>query len=66
VHEDNLHIIPDPNKGYPEPGIPADDAWSQMQEVLVKEMPQTPPSPDGLSMHTIEEGLINRLMLITS
>jgi len=51
VHEDNLHIIPDPHKGYPEPDIPADDAWSQMQETLVKEMPQTPPSsPKGGKM----------------
>jgi hypothetical protein len=45
MHEENLHIIPDPKKGFPQPDIPADEAWSKMAELLDTEMPVSPPEP---------------------
>jgi hypothetical protein len=41
VHEDNLHIIPDPQKGFPAPEIPADEAWNKMALLLAAEVPPT-------------------------
>jgi len=61
VHEDNLHIIPDPLKGFPAPEIPADEAWSRMALLLDAEIPQTPetdPSSNALPNKPKASGLI--------
>ena len=45
MHEENLHINPDPGKGYPQPDIPVDEAWKQMNTMLDNAMPS--PSQNG-------------------
>ena len=45
MHDENLHITPDTEKGYPAPEIPADEAWKKMVEILNTEMPVSPPEP---------------------
>jgi len=49
MYEENLHITPDPQKGYPRPDIPADEAWKNMSDLLDNAMPvkppETPPAP---------------------
>jgi hypothetical protein len=45
MHDKNIHITPDPKKGYPQPDIPADDAWNNMAELLDAEMPASPSDP---------------------
>ena len=45
MNEKNLHIIPDPQKGYPEPEIPVDDAWNKMTGLLYAEMPVSETGP---------------------
>ncbi|HOW25061.1 MAG TPA: hypothetical protein PK711_05260 [Bacteroidales bacterium] len=52
MYDENLHIIPDPDKGYPKPEIPADEAWNKMSELLNQEMPASTsggPAPPGPS-----------------
>ncbi len=43
MNDENLHITPDPHKGIPEPEIPADEAWNNMDAMLDAEMPVSPP-----------------------
>jgi hypothetical protein len=45
MHEENLHITPDPTKGFPQPDIPADEAWNNMAGLLDTAMPVSPPEP---------------------
>jgi hypothetical protein len=45
MYEENLHMTPDPKKGFPQPEIPADEAWNQMAELLDTAMPVSPPDP---------------------
>ena len=45
MYEENLHITPDPKKGFPEPDVPADEAWDQMAGLLDTAMPVSPPGP---------------------
>lgn len=43
MNDENLHITPDPHKGFPEPEIPANEAWNNMAAILDAEMPVSPP-----------------------
>lgn len=43
MNDENLHITPDPQKGFPKPDIPADEAWKNMAAMLDAEMPGSPP-----------------------
>jgi hypothetical protein len=43
MHDENLHIVPDPKKGFPQPEIPTDEAWNKMAGLLDTEMPVSPP-----------------------
>ena len=45
MYDGNLHITPEPDKGYPQPEVPADEAWNNMAELLNAEMPVSPPDP---------------------
>jgi len=45
MHDENLHITPDPKKGFPQPDIPADEAWNKMASLLDARMPVQPPEP---------------------
>jgi hypothetical protein len=46
MHDENLHITPDPEKGFPQPEIPADEAWNNMAGLLDAEMPVSSPNPE--------------------
>ena len=43
MHEENLHITPDPGKSFPKPEIPAGEAWDKMAGLLDAEMPVSLP-----------------------
>jgi hypothetical protein len=42
MYDENLHITPDPKKGFPQPDVPADEAWNKMAGLLDAEMPASP------------------------
>jgi len=41
VHDENLHIIPDTGTDYPQPDVPVNDAWNQMESMLDTGMPSS-------------------------
>jgi len=45
MYDDNLHITPKPEKGFPQPEIPADEAWDKMAGLLDAQMPAGPAEP---------------------
>ena len=45
MYDKNLHITPSPDKGFPKPEIPADEAWNNMAELLGAEMPVSQADP---------------------
>ncbi|MCX6245905.1 MAG: hypothetical protein NTU98_14520 [Bacteroidetes bacterium] len=47
MNDENLHITPDPEKGFPAPEIPADEAWNNMAGLLDVELPVSQPDPSA-------------------
>ncbi|MBK7883180.1 MAG: hypothetical protein IPJ81_04775 [Chitinophagaceae bacterium] len=64
MNDKNLHINQQLNSNYPEPDIPADDAWANMDAMLTAQAPP-PPSKGGAVSGGAAGGFWRLVLLIT-